>query len=333
MRHLPHVLRPPAALLLALSLALLVACQGREASTEASLDSGAGADAAYGPHVGVTGRGAAGKVAGEAAVGAPEMSRAAAPTPPAEPGFAGGAGQQLPDGPFGGGDVTTSMLVRTGMASVEVRSLDSAMAAVQALATRHGGYVASSEVQTGRDQVPTATLEIKVPSARYDALLAGLAPLGRVEHVNTSSEDVGEEYTDLGARLANAQRLEERLIALLAARTGKLEEVLSVERELARVREQIERIEGRMRYLRARASLSTLRLSLHEPLPIVGAPGDNPIGDAFRQAWRNLVAVVAGTIALAGGLLPLAALAVVVWLVVRRWLPRRAAPAPPAGGD
>jgi hypothetical protein len=43
-----------------------------------------------------------------------------------------------------------------------------------------------------------------------------------------------------------------------------------VERELARVRKEIERMEGRLRYLKAGAQLSTLSVNLHEPVPIVG---------------------------------------------------------------
>ena len=310
------------------ALPLAAACSERGASTEASLDSGDGAaaqDAAYSPHTRIAGS-VAGKVSQEelAVREAPPPPPAAAPAPQ-DPSVQG-------SDPFGSGPVASAMLIRTGTASVEVQALDQAIAAVQGLATRFGGYVASSEIQTGRDQVRTATLELKVPSGRFDELLSGLAPLGKVEAVNTSSEDVGEEYTDLTARAENSRRLEERLVALLATRTGKLEEVLSVERELARVREQIERLEGRMRYLRSRAALSTLRLTLHEPLPIVGVPGDNPIADAFRQAWRNLVAVVAGLIAIAGGALPLAVVAVVVWILVRRFIPRRQpAPVVPPG--
>src|SRR5205823_10851551 len=76
-------------------------------------------------------------------------------------------------------------------------------------------------------------------------------PIGKLESVNVSAEDVGEEYVDVAARMANARRLESRLIDLLAARTGKLKDVLDVEQELARVREEIERYEGRLRYLKA----------------------------------------------------------------------------------
>ena len=91
---------------------------------------------------------------------------------------------------------------------------------------------------------------------------------------------------------------------LLRTRTGKLQDVLSVERELARVREEIERMEGRMRFLKAGAQLSTLSVSLHEPVPIVASHGQGPIVEAVRMAWRNFVGVLAGAIASLGFVVP-----------------------------
>jgi hypothetical protein len=116
---------------------------------------------------------------------------------------------------------------------------------------------------------------------------------------------VSEEFVDLTARTANARRLEERLLELLATRTGKLQDVLSVERELARVREEIERMEGRLRYLKTRTELSTLSVALHEPPPLVSPnPGRNPLAEAVREAWRNFVGVLAAGIASLGYLVP-----------------------------
>lgn len=109
------------------------------------------------------------------------------------------------------------------------------------------------------------------------------------------------------------------MIALLATRTGKLQDVLSVERELARVREEIERYEGRLRYLKTRAAVSTLSITVHEPVPILGqSPGENPIAAAIRQAWRNFVGFIAACIASLGVLIPLGALVVAGWIGFRR---------------
>lgn len=221
-----------------------------------------------------------------------------------------------------------TMLIRTGNAQVEVDSLEEAMQQVRILAQRLGGYIANTQLSGGRDQVRSATLEMKIPSARWGDAIAGLRPIGDVESLNEFTEDVGEEYVDISARVQNARRLEQRLIELLANRTGKLADVLAVERELARVREEIERYEGRLRYLRTRAAMSTLSVMVHEPYPVISPRGESGvIIAAFKQAWRNFVGFIAGLIAFSGILVPLAAVGLLAWLAWRRWRPRKPPPA------
>lgn len=231
-----------------------------------------------------------------------------------------------------------AMLIRNGMASIEVDSLEIGIEAVRALAESLGGYVANTALEMGEQRVRRATLELRIPADRFDAALTGLEPIGSVESVNIDAQDVGEEYVDVTARLANARRLEERLIELLDRRTGELEDVLAVERELARVREESERLQGRIRWLESRVATSTLTVMLHEPTPLLaGAPGENPIVDALRDAWRNFVGFIAGGIAALGWLLPLAAVLALVTWVLRRVVPplrwrRRAAQMPSNSG-
>lgn len=227
--------------------------------------------------------------------------------------------RQMPNALAGAAELAPGMLIRTGQASIEVEKLDPAIARLRQLTAQLGGYVANSSVSGGRDQVRSATLELKIPAARYDQAVSGLGGVGKVEAVNTSVEDVGEEYVDVTARATNARRLEERLVSLLATRTGKLEDVLAVERELARVREEIERYDGRLRFLRTRAAVSTLTVNVHEPTPLLGQnPGENPISAALRQAWRNFVGFVAAVIASLGVLIPIVAMAAGGWLIYRR---------------
>ena len=234
------------------------------------------------------------------------------------------------------------MIIKTGDATVEVDSLEIAVAQVTALAKQLGGAVASSSMETGRKDLRTAQLTLRIPSARFDAALSGLSPIGKVESQNVGSQDVTEEFVDMTARMTNARRLEDRLIDLLAKRTGKLEEVLAVERELARVREEIERYEGRLRYLKTRAAISTLTVNLHEPYPISGTPrGSNVLVEAFKNAWRNFVGFVASLISASGVLIPLILLVGIGIYLLRKfgfwptmpWNrpdPPRGPPAPPA---
>jgi hypothetical protein len=213
-----------------------------------------------------------------------------------------------------------SMVIRVGQAFIEVEKVDPAILRIRRLAAQVGGYIANSSVSGGRDQIRQATLEVKIPASKYDQAVGDLSTIGKVETVNSTAEDVGEEFVDVTARVNNARRLEERLITLLSTRTGKLDEVLRVERELARVREEIERYEGRLRFLGARVATSTLTITVHEPAPILGnSPGQNPIAAALHRAWKNFVGLVAALIASLGIVIPLALVGFGGWLGYARW--------------
>jgi hypothetical protein len=218
------------------------------------------------------------------------------------------------------GSSAPAMVIRTGQAFIEVEKLDPAVLKIRQLAAQVGGYIANSSMSGGRDQIRQATFELKIPAQKYEEAIGSLSTIGKVETVSSNAQDVGEEFVDVTARVNNARRLEERLISLLANRTGKLDEVLRVERELARVREEIERYEGRLRYLTTRVATSTLTVTVHEPAPILGNnPGENPIAAALRRAWRNFVALLAGAIASLGVLIPLALVGVAGWYGYKRW--------------
>jgi hypothetical protein len=220
--------------------------------------------------------------------------------------------------------VAPTMIIRTGQAFIEVDKVDPAILRIRQLAAQVGGYIANSSISGGRDQIRQATLEIKMPASKYDQGVGELSTIGKVETVNSTAEDVGEEFVDVTARVTNARRLEERIITLLSTRTAKLDEVLRVEHELARVREEIERYEGRLRFLSTRAATSTLTITVHEPAPILGNnPGENPIAAALRHAWKNFVALVAGIIASLGVVIPLALIGFGGWLGYRRWKRRQ----------
>jgi hypothetical protein len=221
------------------------------------------------------------------------------------------------------GTAAPAMVIRIGQAFIEVEKVDPAILKIRQLAAQVGGYITNSSISGGHDQIRQATLELKIPAPRYDQAVGSLSSIGKVETVNSTAQDVGEEFVDVTARVSNARRLEDRLITLLSTRTGKLDEVLRVERELARVREEIERYEGRLRYLSSRVATSTLTITVHEPAPILGnTPGENPIASALRRAWKNFVALVAGLIASLGVLIPLALVGLGAWAIYKRWKKR-----------
>jgi hypothetical protein len=178
--------------------------------------------------------------------------------------------------------------------------------------------VANTSIPAGRDRLRSASIELRIPNDRFDAAVSGLNGLGKLETVQVSTEDVGEQYTDIAARVANAHRLEDRIIDVLARRPGKLQDILAVERELARVREEIERYEGRLRYLTSRAATSRLTLSVHEPVPVLEPTSQSPLVDAVRQAWGRFLGLVTLAIGWSGVVIPVGVIVTGAWWTVRR---------------
>jgi uncharacterized protein DUF4349 len=212
------------------------------------------------------------------------------------------------------------MLIRTGFAEVRVDSLEPAIAALEALARRGGGYIGNTSFMGGEERRRSATLQIRVPSARFGDLQAGLATIGDVRSLNVQVQDVGEEYTDATARVRSKRQVEARLLELLRTRVGKLSDVVELEQALETVREEIETTEGRLRYLRNQVGLSTMTVTLSEPGLNIAQPGYHPIRDAFKKAWWNFTRFVASIIAASGWVLPLAVVLYGMgWMVVRIW--------------
>jgi hypothetical protein len=260
--------------------------------------------------------------------GAPAPAPFLAPGAPSELSKAeSGAFGEAPTGGitrFAGTGTASAMLVRTGSVRLEVVSIDRAMQGIRELAARHGSQIGDVALGSGQHEVATATVEVRVPSARFDALVGDLPGVGKVEWLDLKAQDVGEEYVDVSARVANAKRLEARLLGLVSAPSARLADVLAVERELARVREEVERLEGRMRFLAERASIGRLSIIVHEPSPAFATrPGETPIRDAFRKAWRNFIGLLALLIAVSGVVVPIGGAAAAAWIVARRYRERR----------
>jgi hypothetical protein len=117
-----------------------------------------------------------------------------------------------------------------------------------------------------------------------------LQSLGKVLERQVTAEDVTEEFVDSQARLRNLKKTEERLVAHLS-RTGKLSDTLLVEKELTRVRQEIEQIEGRLRFLSHRIAFSTITLTLSEAARSLAMtpPEHYSTGKITSDAVRSLV--------------------------------------------
>lgn len=155
-------------------------------------------------------------------------------------------------------------LIRNATADLVVEKYDAALHDITAFATQAGGYVAensSNRLANGKLQ---GTLVVKVRPDRLDAFMDQLKSLGDLKNQTLGTEDVTKAYLDTDARMRNAQRMEARLLDILQKNTGKVTDLLQVEKELARVREEIETMQGQLKYWDSLVQLATIRISLSE---------------------------------------------------------------------
>jgi hypothetical protein len=175
-------------------------------------------------------------------------------------------------------------LIRTGQITLEVGKYASAAEAAARIAAQHGGYVADTRVSRSDSGRHTGSLVLRIPADRFADALKALRELGTVRSENVSAQDVTKAYADLETRLKVKRETLERLRDILRRQTGKLSDVLEAEREIARVTEEIEQMEGERRYYDQQVALSTVTVGLVEPEPFATGGSFAPIREAFRDS-------------------------------------------------
>jgi hypothetical protein len=177
-------------------------------------------------------------------------------------------------------DSTTSLpgagietkIIKTGQATIEVKDIVASVDALKALAVQKGGYISSSNLQKNYNNRLSATVVLRVPQSQFDSVMDSVKAAGTVKTVSTSGQDVTEEYVDLTARkTANQNQLD--AYNRIMAKSEKVEDILKVQQQIERVQVELDRIEGRMRYLNSRIDLSTITVTLQEPEPVGGETG------------------------------------------------------------
>ena len=186
-----------------------------------------------------------------------------------------------------------------------------------------GGYLEKQELTGSSGSHRRGSWTIRVPLAGFDGFVAEIEKLGELERSSRDAQDVTEAYTDLEARLRNKESSEKRLLSHLDT-SAQLKDTLELERELSRVRGEVEQLQGQLNLLKSRTDLATVSLSIYERRGFT--PATNPtfstmVSRTFDQSWKSLVLVgqglVLAVVAMSPWVAALCVLLLPIWFVRR----------------
>jgi Domain of unknown function (DUF4349) len=161
-------------------------------------------------------------------------------------------------------ELANRKLIRNATVELEIVSFDDAVQKITAFANEDRGYVATTNSQKQANGKLRGQVIVKVLPENLDRLLQKLRGLGELKNQTLGTEDVTKAYFDTDARLKNAHVMEQRLIDMLNTKTGKVSDLLQVEKELGRVREEIEKMQGELKYWDSQVQFATVTISLAE---------------------------------------------------------------------
>jgi hypothetical protein len=211
-----------------------------------------------------------------AAGGSPEAPKDA----PGNPAKLGTMAQSRPD----------RYLIKNAIVTVEAEDVRKSTDKLLLYVRMAQGYVSNLQETVDGLGARAVTMQVRVPATGFDASMQQLASLGKVLDKQVTAEDVTEEFVDTASTLRNLKRTEDRLLEHLS-RTGKLSDTLLIEKELTRVREEIEQREGRLRFLSHRIDYCTIAVTLKEKAKAQGVvpPESFSTGKEATDATRSLV--------------------------------------------
>jgi len=186
-------------------------------------------------------------------------------------------------------------IIRNADITIEVSSTVDAQHQVTSIAESHDGFVATSEAKQREGNDPAQrTLDIKlvvrVPSNQFGRAFDEIKKLaGNTPAEQVTSQDVTEDFIDLEARIKTQKALEVQFLEIMR-QANKIADALEVQRQIAEVRTEIEKLEGRKRFLENRSSLSTINVNIQTPKPIITVT-QTGFGHSLREAVSDSISL------------------------------------------
>ena len=195
-------------------------------------------------------------------------------------------------------DNVPQKVIKSADISFKVEKYEASRNKILSIIKQHHAYV-SSENQTGDEFRTSNVMVIRVGAADLDVLIEELLKEAVfVDYKKISADDVTEEYVDITARLKSKKDALQQY-ELILKRANTIADILEVQQYIRTLQEEIESIEGRLKYLNNKVELSTINLTFYEQGKIMPMQSES-FGFKVRQAlsygWQGLVTFFIGMI-------------------------------------
>lgn len=153
--------------------------------------------------------------------------------------------------------------IKNGRLRFETDDLIKTKSFLTDLIKESNGYIsADNQSQSGSRNYNFLT--VRIPTKNFDSFMNKLSgEVEKFEMKDITVEDVTERFYDLQTRLKTKKELEKKYLQILQ-RAKTVKEILEVEREINKLREEIESTEGRFKYLSNQVSFSTLTIQFYK---------------------------------------------------------------------
>jgi hypothetical protein len=223
-------------------------------------------------------------------------------------------------------------IIRNAELTMEVASTTDTQQRIVSIAETHGGFVVTSEAKQRESAEPSQrTLDIKlvvrIPENQFGTALDEIRGLAsNLPEAKITGQDVTEEFIDLEARIKTQKALEIQFLQIMRQAT-KIADAMEVQRQIADVRTEIEKLEGRKRFLENRSSLATITINIITPKPMVVVPTTgfrHSVSDAVSEGIDVSAAILLFFVRFAIVMLPIGVLVLLPAGLLVRYVMRRA---------
>jgi len=215
-------------------------------------------------------------------------------------------------------------IIRTAQIQLEVEDAKETYKKASEICQELGGYLAESKFYKDYEERQSGSITIRIPKDKFTTALDRLSALGKVESLNTTSQDVAQEYANLKSKLDATMIVYNKMLEALQKRQTTIPEAMRLESELTPILQRIETLKNQIELLNNAVAFTTVTLNFHESKVSV-----KTLKESIRFIRESILSTAINTVRFFASAIPIVVVGI-AWLVfvvgialfIRYWVKR-----------